>query len=63
MQSGITTAGFDGTLDMRGFELLRPRTDGSVAWRFNSARRCRTDAHAVLSRMSQNNIVEEDLEL
>lgn len=63
MDKVIATAGFTGTLDMRDFESLRPRTQGSVAWWIEAARRSRRDAMTVRRWMRQNGILEREVEL
>jgi hypothetical protein len=63
MHAVVLEAGFDGTLDMRDFESLMPRTQGSLAWWFESARRLRSDAGALRAWMAENAIDETTAEL
>jgi hypothetical protein len=63
MHAVVLEAGFDGTLDMRDFESLKPRTQGSLAWWFESARRLRSDASALRAWMAENGIDETTVEL
>jgi len=63
MREVIPAAGFDAILDIRGFESLRPRTQGPLSWWFESARRLRADAGAVRGWLEQHNIDEANAEL
>ena len=63
MQAVISTGGFTGTLDIRNFESLRPRTQGFVRWWFESTRRLRRDAATLRRWMQVNRIAEDDVEL
>jgi hypothetical protein len=63
MRSIVTEAGFDGVLDIRDIESLRPRTQGSLAWWFESARRLRRDADTLHAWMAANGIDEATAEL
>jgi hypothetical protein len=63
MQTVISTAGFADTLDIRDFASLRPRTQGPLAWWFESTRRLRRDAAKVRGWMGKNRIAEDDVEL
>lgn len=63
MRHVIDTAGFADTLDMRHFASLEPRTQGPVAWWFESARRLRRDSGTVRAWMMHNGIEEADVDL
>jgi hypothetical protein len=63
MNAIVREAGYDGTLDMRGFESLKPRTQGPVTWWFESARRLRADAGTLRAWMAANRIEEAAAEL
>jgi hypothetical protein len=63
MKSVIPTANFIDTLDIRDFESLRPRTQGSLTWWLESTRRLRRDAATVRSWLNRNGITEHDMEL
>jgi hypothetical protein len=63
MRSIVSEAGFDGVLDIRDIESLRPRTQGSLAWWFESARRLRCDADTLHGWMAANGIDEGAVEL
>src|SRR5262249_49024482 len=63
MRAVISTAGFAGTLDMRDFASLRPRTQGPLAWWLESPRRLRHDATKIRDWMEKNRIAESDVEL
>jgi hypothetical protein len=63
MQALVAEAGFDGTLDIRDFASLKPRTQGSLAWWFESVRRLRGDAGALRAWMAENGIDETTVEL
>jgi hypothetical protein len=63
MRSVASEAGFDGVLDIRDIESLRPRTQGSLAWWFESARRLRCDAGTLHAWMAANGIDEAAVEL
>jgi hypothetical protein len=59
----VTEAGFDGALDIRDFESLKPRTQGPLRWWFESARRLRSDADRLRAWMAANRIEEAAAEL
>jgi hypothetical protein len=63
MRAVVLEAGFDGTLDMRDFESLKPRTQGALAWWRESTRRLRHDAAALRAWLSANDIDEATAEL
>ena len=63
MNAIVTEAGFDGTLDIRDFESLRPRMQGPLTWWFESVRRLRSDADALRAWMLANDIDEATAEL
>jgi hypothetical protein len=63
MKAVVPEAGFDGTLDIRDFQSLRPRTQGALSWWFASARRLRSDAAALRAWMAANRIDEAAAEL
>lgn len=63
MRAIVAESGFDGTLDIRDFQSLQPRTQGSLAWGFESVRRLRADAGALRAWMTANGIDEENVEL
>jgi hypothetical protein len=63
MRSIVSEAGFDGVLDIRDIESLRPRTQNSLAWWFESARRLRSDAGTLHGWMADNGIDEDAAEL
>jgi hypothetical protein len=63
MRSIVAEAGFDGVLDIRDIESLRPRTEGPLAWWFESARRLRRDAGTLHAWMAANGIDEAAVEL
>jgi hypothetical protein len=63
MQSIVSEAGFDGVLDIRHIESLRPRTRGPLTWWVESARRLRSDAGTLHVWMSANGIDEATAEL
>ena len=63
MHAVVLEAGFDGTLDMRDFESLKPRTQGALSWWFESVRRLRSDAATLRAWMSANDIDEATAEL
>jgi hypothetical protein len=63
MNAIVTEAGFDGTLDIRNFESLKPRTQGPLRWWFESARRLRSDADTLRAWMAANRIEEAAAEL
>jgi hypothetical protein len=63
MHAVVLEAGFDGTLDMRDFESLKPRTQGALSWWFESARRLRNDAATLRAWMSAHDIDEATVEL
>jgi hypothetical protein len=63
MQAIVPEAGFDGTLDIRDFESLKPRTQGPLRWWFESARRLRSDADRLRAWMAANRIEEAAAEL
>ena len=63
MRSIVSEAGFDGVLDIRDSESLRPRTHGPLAWWFESARRLRSDAGTIHAWMAANGIDEAGVEL
>jgi hypothetical protein len=63
MNAIVTEAGFDGTLDIRDFESLKPRTQGPLTWLFESARRLRSDADTLRAWMAANRIEEAAAEL
>jgi len=63
MRQLVPAAGFDGVLDIRDFENLRPRTQGAAAWWIESARRFRKDALEVRRWLSKRSIEDTDLEL
>jgi hypothetical protein len=63
MQAVISGAGFADALDISDFESLRPRTQGSLGWWFESTRRMRRDASSLRRWMAENRIVEEDTEV
>jgi len=63
MNAIVSEAGFDGTLDIRDFESLKPRTQGPLTWWFESARRLRSDADTLRAWMAANRIEEAAAEL
>jgi hypothetical protein len=63
MKAIVTEAGFDGTLDMRDFASLKPRTQGALTWWFESARRLRSDADTLRAWMAASGIEEATAEL
>jgi hypothetical protein len=63
MRPIVSEAGFDGVLDIGDIESLRPRTQGSLGWWFESARRLRCDAGALHGWMAANAIDEAAVEL
>jgi hypothetical protein len=63
MRAIVADAGFDGVLDIRDIESLRPRTQGALAWWFESARRLRHDAGMLHAWMAANGIDEATTEL
>lgn len=63
MGTVVPAAGFDGTLDIRDFQSLKPRTQGPLSWWFESTRRLRGDADALRAWMATNGIDEENVEL
>jgi hypothetical protein len=63
MKAVVPEAGFDGTLDIRDFQSLQPRTQGALSWWFASARRLRSDAAALRAWMAANRIDEAAAEL
>jgi len=63
MQSIISTAGFDGDLNVRDFLLMRTRTSGALRWVFDSVRSYILDARKVRQWMRRNNIDANDVEL
>lgn len=63
MSKVIATAGFSGSLDLDKLESVHPRTQGPIAWWFESARRSRRDAAAVRRWMKENEILENEIEL
>jgi hypothetical protein len=63
MRDVIAGAGFDDVLDISDFECLKLRTQGAVAWWFESARRFRCDATTVRHWMAKNGIMDSDVEL
>jgi hypothetical protein len=63
MRSVIPTANFADTLDIRDFESLQPRTQGSFTWWLESTRRLRRDVATVQSWLIKNGIAERDMEL
>ena len=63
MNAIVSEAGFDGTLDIRDFESLKPRTQGPLTWLFESARRLRSDADTLRGWMAANRIEEAAAEL
>ena len=63
MQSIVAEAGFDAVLDIRDIESLQPRTQGSLAWWFESARRLRSDAGTLHGWTAANGIDEATAEL
>jgi hypothetical protein len=63
MRAVILEARFDGTLDIRDFKSLRPRTQGPLAWWFEAARRLRGDAATLRGWMMANGIDEGSAEL
>jgi hypothetical protein len=63
MQEVISSAGFSGTLDIRDFQSLRPRSQGALTWWLESARRLRRDAAALRSWLKKSGISEQDVEL
>lgn len=63
MRALVPEAGFDGTLDIRGFRSLQPRTEGALAWWLESVRRLRDDAGTLHAWMAANGIDETTAEL
>ena len=63
MRAIVADAGFDGVLDIRDIESLQPRTQGSLTWWFESARRLRRDAGTLHAWMAANGIDEATTEL
>jgi hypothetical protein len=63
MHALVAEAGFDGTLDIRDFASLKPRTQGALTWWFESVRRLRSDAGALRAWMAENGIDETTVEL
>jgi hypothetical protein len=63
MKAVISTAGFADTLEIRDSECLKPRTQNSLEWCFESVRRLRRDTETVRHWMTRNGIAEEDVEL
>jgi hypothetical protein len=63
MRAVVLEAGFDGTLDIRDFESLKPRTQDALSWWFESVRRLRSDAATLRAWMSANDIDEATVEL
>jgi len=63
MKAIVAEAEFDGTLDMRDFASLKPRTQGALRWWFESTRRLRRDAAALRAWMAANGIDEAAAEL
>jgi|GEM_PF-2898608 len=63
MKAIVAEAGFDGTLDIRDFESLKPRTQGPLTWWFQSTRRLRSDAAALRAWMAVKGIDEAAAEL
>jgi hypothetical protein len=63
MRAIIAEAGFDGVLDIRDIESLRRRTEGPLAWWFESARRLRSDVGTLHDWMAANGIDEAAAEL
>jgi hypothetical protein len=59
----VPHAGFDDTLDMRGFASLKPRTQHAAAWWFEAPRRLRQDTATLRGWMTANGIAEESAEL
>src|SRR5580692_7330438 len=58
MRAIVADAGVDRVLDIRDIESLRPRTQGPLAWWFESARRLRSDAGTLHAWMAANGIDE-----
>ncbi len=63
MRSILAAPAFDATLDIRGFQSLKPRTQGPVVWCFESARRLRSDARSLYAWMDANGIEDGNCEL
>jgi hypothetical protein len=63
MQPVISNAAFEDTLDIRGFQSLRKRTQSSLGWLIESPRRLRSDARSVRQWMQRNQILEDQIEL
>lgn len=63
MHAVVQDAGFDGTLDMRDFESLKPRTQGALSWWLESVRRLRSDAATLRAWLSANDIDEATAEV
>jgi hypothetical protein len=63
MRAIVADAGFDGVLDIRDIESLRPRSEGPLAWWFESARRLRSDTGTLHAWMAANGIDEATTEL
>lgn len=63
MQELVSNADFDGTLDIRNFDSLKPRTHGAALWLIESARRLRRDAARVGAWLAANRISPEHTEI
>lgn len=63
MRGILTAPAFDGTLDIRHFQSLKPRTEGPLVWWFESARRLRSDARNLRLWMEANGIDARNAEL
>jgi hypothetical protein len=63
MQPVISNAAFEDTLDIRGFQSLRKRTQSSLGWLIESPRGLRSDARSVRQWMRRNQILEDQIEL
>ena len=59
----VPEAGFDDTLDVRRFHSLQSRTQGALAWWFESVRRLRNDASELRAWIAANGIDETTAEL
>jgi hypothetical protein len=63
MQELLSNADFDGILDIRDFDFLKPRSHGAATWWLESARRLRRDAVKVHGWLRANRVAPTHVEL
>jgi hypothetical protein len=63
MQELLSNADFDGILDIRDFDSLKPRVHGAAAWWLESVRRLRCDAARLRAWLAANRVSPEHVEL